>query len=250
MSGELVTLITCTGARPKAFKLCQEYMLRQTFDGDVQWIIVDDTQWPHDVKVKDKWVTEKLRGPKIWEEGLNTQRSNMEEALSKVKGDYILVIEDDDWYHPEYIEKTVNLLKFFQIVGESNNKYWNLRVPGFMEMRNYGHSSLCSTAVRQDSFNYLKRAVNSGHFYFDIELWKYAKEDKLKTCMYSELNLCIGIKGMPGRGGLGVGHQDKAYTPDIKLLHLKKWIGDDYKNYIPFMPRNIKPDEVTNAANS
>ena len=37
-----VTLITPTGYRPEAFGLCIEYVWRQTYNGPLQWIVVDD----------------------------------------------------------------------------------------------------------------------------------------------------------------------------------------------------------------
>ena len=44
MSG--VTLITPTGDRPQCFRLCEHWMRRQTYDGTVQWIVVDDGHSP------------------------------------------------------------------------------------------------------------------------------------------------------------------------------------------------------------
>lgn len=40
----MMTLITPTGVRPKAWSICERLMARQTYDGPVQWVIVDDGQ--------------------------------------------------------------------------------------------------------------------------------------------------------------------------------------------------------------
>lgn len=37
-----LTLLTATGERQEAFDLCQRWMQRQTFEGSVRWVIVDD----------------------------------------------------------------------------------------------------------------------------------------------------------------------------------------------------------------
>jgi len=38
----MIALITPTGARPKQIRLCAEWMKRQTYNGSVLWIVVDD----------------------------------------------------------------------------------------------------------------------------------------------------------------------------------------------------------------
>lgn len=38
----MIVLITPTGARKNQFELCMRWMLRQTYQGNVVWIIVDD----------------------------------------------------------------------------------------------------------------------------------------------------------------------------------------------------------------
>ena len=66
----------------------------------------------------------------------------MEEALSRIEGDYILILEDDDYYAPTYIEEMVKLLSQADIVGEVNAKYYNLKIPGFRQMGNTHHAPL------------------------------------------------------------------------------------------------------------
>ena len=38
----MLTLLTATGARPQAWAILEQLMLRQTYTGPVHWIIVDD----------------------------------------------------------------------------------------------------------------------------------------------------------------------------------------------------------------
>lgn len=257
----LVTLITCTGARTEALALCRKYINRQTYKGAVQWIIVDDTIDKAPLPTKTNNISEEIYpGPRKWEPGVNTQRFNTEEALKHVKGDYILFIEDDDYYRPNYVETMVYLLNRFDIVGEGNAKYFNLEVPGWKEMRNFTHASLCQTGIRKELLPTFKNSVDSGSLYFDIELWKRAHIAKRTSLVFADLNLTVGIKGMPGRGNIGIGNAEKSrdFLIDRSLSKLGEWIGNpvDTAYYHPFVRKHEKkelptkvPPKVQNAAN-
>jgi len=240
---ELVTLITPTGNRPEAFRLCEYYMSRQTYKGDLQWVVVDDCSLPTKVNMNQEYYV----GPRFWEPGLNTQRFNMELALSKVRGEYILIIEDDEWYSPFYVETHVHLLKTFEAIGELNSRYYNLKVPGWKDMRNDTHVSLSQTGVTKNALPVLREAIDSGELYFDVCFWRKAKEKKLKYCLFSGLNLAVGMKCLPGRKGIGVGHTQTDYRYDAGFSKLIEWVGaQDAQAYINFTKRK-ESDEESNA---
>lgn len=244
---ELVTLITCTGARPEAFKLCAGYVARQTYKGPIQWIVVDDfnikaTQIPPlPAHVKLEFVKAKTQ----WREGYNTQRSNMNEALAVTKGSLIAVIEDDDWYSPEYLEANLAYLGAAKVVGETKNRYYNVKVPGYTVMGNTVHSSLASTVFRRELLPVMDKAVNSGDFYFDIIFWRMVTDLNTARVFHNDTGLYIGIKGLPGKPGLTGSHRDsKNFMFDPECAKLKAWMGEaDAAKYRMF----IKQKEVSNA---
>jgi hypothetical protein len=48
-------------------------------------------------------------------------------------------------------------------------------------------------------------------------------------------NSVIGIKGIPGRGGIGCGHRNKfSSLKDLNYTLLQEKIKDDYLLYLPF----------------
>lgn len=164
----------------------------------------------------------------------------MEEALSHVKGDCVAIIEDDDYYAPNYLENMVRALETADLVGLSNNKYYNLNIPGFREMGNFRHSSLCSTALKASILPMLQAAVDSGELYFDVHLWQAAIQNKVHFTLIANSTLCIGIKGMPGRPGVGVGHRNTGYSIDTNLAKLKEWLGNDAAElYMPYIKKVI-----------
>jgi hypothetical protein len=234
-----ITLITCTGGRPEAFELCQKYMEAQTVQPD-QWIVVHDMITKAQAKELQASYPqlELYAGPRTWKPGLNTQRFNMEEALKHVEGDIVLFIEDDDFYAPEYIETMVKLLQGETLIaGLSNNKYYNLAIPGWKEMGNYRHSSLCTTAVRKALLPMVQAAVDSGELYFDMHLWASALASKTPMMLKANSTVSVGIKGLPGKAGIGAGHRFSGFAIDPNLLKLKEWLQEGAQTYMPYIKK-------------
>ena len=234
----MITLITPTGGRQEVFSICQHYMARQTFKGEMQWIIVNDVEEPvqfSDELLQQKHIKPELYvGPKLWRQGINTQRYNMDEAIKHVKGDVVFVIEDDDWYAPNYIEMQLFFLSRFDIVGQANSHYYNMGERKYKEWKNYTHTSLCETALRASKLDLLDRAVNSGQLFFDVALWQIVINEKHKYLLYDHIGLVHGLKGLPGKQGIGGGHfPDGSFTRDPNVQVLKEWVGlEDLQLYL------------------
>jgi len=227
-----VTLITPTGNRPEAFALCEKWIFNQTYKGLIEWIVTDDFQ---EAPTRFTLGQIAVKAPKLWTPEINTQRYNLDALMQRITGDYIFVIEDDEYYAPNYIEEMLKLLEHSDIAGLSNSKYYHLRIPGFKYMDNFTHASLCQTAFKKSVLPLLYRAVHSGHYYFDIKLWEYALADKLKSTLVSNTNWSIGIKGMPGRAGLGAGHARVGYRGDNDHKIFQEWVGQDWVYYQKYL---------------
>ena len=232
----MITLITATGGRPEAFALCESMIAKQTYKGPMQWIVVDDCVPPTKCTLKQEYYV----GPKQWREGINTHRLNLDHIIPKIQGNYIFIIEDDDYYAPTYIQTHLELLKQAHIVGESKSKYFNIKVPGWKIMPNLKHSSLAQTSFRKSLLPTFEKAVNSGHLYFDVTLWDKAHEQSIPSLLVMDLNLCIGMKGLPGREGITGSHRSRDFTYDSKMEVLKSWIGGAYINYLMLREKEEK----------
>lgn len=235
----LVTLITPTGGRPDAWILCQKYIAAQTYKGPIQWIIVNDCPdmpLPQSGDIeKAKYIKQEIYiADKLWREGINTQRTNMDQALKYVKGDFVFTIEDDDCYMPNYIETMLFFLQRFDVVGQANSRYYNIKDRAWKEWRNYTHTSLCETALRRDKLDLLDRAINSGQLFFDVILWQIIINERHSHLLFDHIGLICGMKGLPGKRGIGGGHfPDKTFTRDPFFEKLKAWVGPEYaKCYI------------------
>jgi hypothetical protein len=236
-----VTLITPTGYRPEAFSLCKEYVLRQTYTGPLQWIIVDDAHPPMDffagVFEGRRIETRKIHPLPNWFPGQNTLARNLLAAIPAIRYDKILFFEDDDWYGADYIDNQLaNWRADATAVGETHAIYYNIEHQLCLELKNEVHASMCQTGIRDCLIPMLKRVCEVPTA-IDIRLWAMVSPEQRAL---HPSRRCVGIKGLPGRPGLGMGHRPPANNPlawgvgwgyDGEWRFLKALIGDDYLHY-------------------
>jgi hypothetical protein len=214
-------------------------MKRQTYTGEVAWIIVDDA-----IPVSTDCVNSDFRGWDIikvypkpsWSMGQNTQARNIAAGIQTLVNKYskeeieaIFIIEDDDYYRPIYLERMMFHFNGFDLLGEMKTIYYNVQWRRYITNNNTAHASLFQTAFTYNVIPLIQECL--AHKFIDCTLWpKVAKRH-----LFYENDLAIGMKGMPGRGGIGAGHS-KAMNMlnDPNMNYLKAFIGEDYKLYEKF----------------
>jgi hypothetical protein len=225
-----ITLITPTGGRPEAFALLEKSIARQTYTGNLQWICVDDMD-----PVTSFTMNQTVIRPKpLWTLGdRSTQRRNMLATIPLVHYDKILVIEDEDYLSPAYLQTMYDRLDFSPIAGQINAHYYNVRYRTYMECHNTQHASLCQTGIRASLLPDLRWACEqTGVEFIDIALWSRHTQSR---GLFGGPALCVGIKGMPGRAGAAVGHNlDRKMLRDPEMSMLRSWIGDGAELYAQF----------------
>ncbi len=226
----MLTLLTATGARPEAWAICERLMLRQDYAGPVHWIIVDDGPMAQPVTFKRKgWTLQVIRPLPEWKPGQNTQARNLLAGLRDVDcRDRLVIIEDDDHYAPDWLRIADAALTAAELVGEFRARYYNIRLRRARQLSNTAHASLCSTAMRGEAIEAFRHACESGTKFIDLKLWHHHGSRYL----FGGNRVC-GIKGLPGRGGIGMGHAaDFAGTADPDGRILRDWVGDDASLYL------------------
>ncbi len=174
-------------------------------------------------------------------------RRNMLTALEHIQSDKILIFEDDDWYHPDYIGLMVGLLDLRPLVGGRYARYYNVAHRQWKIYANIHHASLCTTGFRSALLPMVRRILKESNFtrpenpqQLDGTLWKRSGiPDKFKLLLPKSPHV-VGIKGMPGRSGLGIDHQRdelQSYEPDPSLVKLHAWIGEDANDYADYATR-------------
>lgn len=223
----MLTLLTTTGSRPEAWKICQKLMTKQTYSGFVRWIVVDDGQEQQEIDLtpgNGTWSVEVYRPEPFWQPGQNTQARNLLVGLSVVKNDEkLVIIEDDDFYAPDWLKTVEAELEKAELVGESCARYYNLKKRMGKEMINKAHSSLCSTAMRGQAIETFRKMCQPNRQFIDCSLWQVHPDKHIFSG-----HRVVGMKGLPGRKGIGMGH-DENFTGvrdnDAKLLI--EWVGQE-----------------------
>lgn len=223
----MIYFLTPTGARPEGLALLGEYLNAQSYQGPAKWIVVDDCD-PATPIPETRFETEVVRPDWRWEPGMNTQAACMLAGLDRIPSDAVVfVVEDDDCYLPEYVETMLKALEVFELVGETSARYYNVATRRHKVMKTPNHSSLASTAVR--GTDALRKACETRPKFIDISLWRGFTGRKTLLDTHN----VIGIKGLPGRQGIGVGHKPTFGEPDTTDV-LQQWCGEYANNYEAF----------------
>ena len=229
----MIGIITPTGARQSQINLCKIWMQRQTYTGQVAWIIVDDA-YPRTIEnvIRPGWDVIKVYPEPRWMTGQNTQGRNIAAGVNTLLANFkdieaIFIIEDDDYYRPVYLEKMMQKLNGFDLIGERNTIYYNVYQRRHFTNPNNIHSSLFQTAFTLNAIPVLELSLENR--FIDCALWRDVKN----SFLFNDGNLAIGMKGMPGRGGIGAGHSKMRSMPeDRDMNYLKSLIGqEDAKLY-------------------
>lgn len=228
----MLTLLTTTGERPLAWALCERWMLAQTFQGPVRWVVVDDgtIRQPITFHRKD-WELVLVRPELLWQPGMNTQATNILEGLAHIPADArLVIIEDDDYYGPLWLETVNAYLDTAELVGECRARYYNVSTRTFRQLQNAEHASLCSTAMRGPAIKAFEAVCSPGVKFIDLNLWRgYARKNKV---LFTGSKV-VGIKGLPGRAGIGMGHAAQFEGQrDSSGATLREWIGKDSEVYL------------------
>jgi hypothetical protein len=227
--------ITPTGDRELAFSLCQKWMLQQTVKPD-KWVVIDDGHIPIPIEQLNNNLSfmEYVRREPLPSDPQHTLLLNIRKALGYCDEGSVLFIEDDEYYAPEYVEVMKELLTRYRFVGICKSKYYHIKGK-YYKHKSENHASLAQTGFRTDCLCSIWPLLDGTPF-LDLRLWKKAKETYKDILLFDdkEYNLYAGIKGLPGRKGIGKGHSVGLYKyiNDVDYQMLKNWIPKDYKTYL------------------
>jgi len=223
-----VYALTPTGMRPEGLALLSEYLNAQTYQGPLTWIIVDDCDpGTREPCMRDGIAVHTIRPEWRWQSGDNTQAACMAAGLT-LPGvdDAIVILEDDDVYLPDHVLNVLDGLKRADLVGERDSCYYNVATGRWRVLGGKYHASMCSVGCKGWATDHLLRLCQGGGSMLDMRLWRTFDGSKK---LFKSHNV-IGIKGLPGRPGIGVGHRNRFGQPDTNNT-LRTWIGDYANNY-------------------
>jgi hypothetical protein len=179
--------------------------------------------------LREDWTLTIVRPEPFWKEGVNTQARNLIAGMYYVNKDAkLLVIEDDDYYDPNYLQMVDGWLNKHDLVGECMARYYNLATRKHRQLSNNQHASLCSTAMKGDAITLFAKELLISTKYIDINVWQKFTGAK---CLYPT-KMVVGVKGLAGRKGIGMGHNaDFNGQSDAGHTVFNKWIGENARLY-------------------
>jgi len=159
-------------------------------------------------------------------------RRGINKAMDKGH-EFVLLWEDDDWYHPLYIEWMIDQWEKKgkpDIFGIEETYYYNLNIDGIMALKHPNRSSAFCTLIK---LPYRSTFPPDDYVFFDVWLFKSNSRSSrtqvnISTTKFEDTIMAIGIKhnqGLTGGKGHGTG---KAYKTN------RKWFEQnclDYKIY-------------------
>lgn len=225
----MLTLLTTTGCRPDAWTLCQRWMAAQNYTGRVRWVVVDDGEVPQPIEFnRAGWDVQVIRPATLWQQGMNTQAANLLAGLKVIgTAERLVIIEDDDHYAPDWLDVVDEELNQADLVGETKARYYNVATRQYRQLSNLNHASLCATAMKGRGIEFLRRCSAPGVRFIDLNLWKQPVARSL-----FKGHRVVGIKGMPGRDGIGMGHRPgPGWEIDQDGAVLASWVGGDAAHY-------------------
>lgn len=212
-------LIPTRGDRPELLKFALDQMRRQTRKPDIIQLVNDPPL------NKDKDIT--------WRYRIGCERIFQHDI------DAVILIEDDDWYDPTYVERLSNEWEKAgkpAIFGIEETTYYHLGIRSFVEEKHLGRASAMSTLLTKEVLNI--KWPNDNYVFTDIALWKSLPG---KTILFERL-LSLGIKhGIGLTGGIGHNTQWSGYKQkDPDLNWLKKTVDPEAFEFYKNLSENIK----------
>ena len=216
----MMIVLTPTGGRPACIKLLAKYLNNQTMP-EFTWLIVDDCDPAAPVPQMREGITvDVLRTDWRWQPGMNTLGDSVAFALESASSDMWAIAEDDDVYLPDHLETISAALDGCDLVGQRVSRYYNIQTRRYREIPGQRHASLCSTGFTRSKESLVREVCRHPDCqHKDVSIW-HASQGKLL-----DTETVVGIKGMPGRPGIGIGHRPDFGTPDPDGSVLRSWIG-------------------------
>ena len=216
-----ISLVTTTHDRPLCFSLLEKWIGGQSVQPD-QWVVVNDSDHPEEYKytLGQEVLVRQSSGD------LPSLCQNWLAAVPLVAGEHILVCEDDDWYHEDWIRTLSGVLGDVDLAGVSHDVYWKFPSRKFVRMHNDEHASLAASGFMWHLLPHMERIARLGDIFIDLQLWKEPVVKKLlPQPLPDKRMLHVGLKNMPGAKGLGIGHQSPTGSTDTNFGMLTEWIG-------------------------
>lgn len=141
--------------------------------------------------------------------------------------DLVFIIENDDFYPPNYFESFAPYFVNYEFFGDEFTTYYNLKNKTYRTWHHPGRASLFTTGFKISALDKFQWPADDEPF-LDLRLWHYARSRKRRFVKTGAL----GIKHGVGKTG-GKGHYMRFKDVDVDWRFLQSKVNgsiDFYKN--------------------
>lgn len=205
--------------RPNFLKQCKRYIDRQTYPIEALEIVdYPQKKFPVDLSERYQYGFSRL----------------------KDKCDLIVIIEDDDWYAADYVERLVALWEASQkpqIIGYSSTVYYFIHTQNYCRIDHPGRASAMSTAIASDAVIVLDwKQIDP--LWFDIGAWQQLHGIAVPvTDKWYSLGVKHGLGDCHGAGHKRTFYRGERDKVDYGMQFFKSVVGEDFRFYAEMIAR-------------
>lgn len=242
----MLTLLTPTRDRQAACQLLQRWLDRQTYQGPWHWVVVDDGGDRCGIVEREGSKRTTIIRRQNMDKKVHSLPLNLLAAaplLSQLGGPYI-VMEDDEWYGPEYVATMAKWLGEFEAVGESPTYDYNVKYRQWKVLETRDEAASFSRtgftcATLPHWLDAAKAAAVKKSPWVDSLGWERVVSKKHLFFIHRTVQqkpMAVAMKGLPGPIGPSHGHQwsPRIRKTDPDMSALRRWMGDEYEAYSAF----------------
>lgn len=237
----ITNLITPTRNKQKALNLLARWVARFHLRFGINWIVVTDgdtNDMPCLARVirREGDVYLDHQGQHVCDAipGLHSMLNNLSAGLAiAAEGRPTLILEDDEWYSPDYVSFMERGLNTQDIFGIAPSHYVDLSNMSYRCMHNVSFCSLAATGFHWKVVPFIRSLIARGSPFIDGMLWdeypgsKRIHEDNRNPCRN------VSFKGIPGCEGIGISHREHLGSRDPKMTQARKLMPrDDLESYL------------------
>ncbi len=193
MGNLLVSIITITYNSEKTLKYTIDSVLNQTYQ-NIEYIIIDGLSKDATIKIAKsykKMFEEKKINYTIVSEKDSGIYDAMNKGIDLATGDIIGMINSDDWYESDAVEKVVNkyretgfdlMYADLRLIKKSGTKIKKAKIRKYATSRDWNHPTMFVDRKVYKRFHY-----EVGKLYSDFDLWIKVRETDANIVVLNEV---------------------------------------------------------------
>lgn len=204
--------------------MLSECMAAQTYEGEIEWLVVGEDHKGYSIPETARQIKSGCRCVGGWDSLLR----NLSRGLDEASFETVLFMEDDDWYHPDYVKEMLEVRPQSVLMGLKQTPVYFMRESRWMLGSSAWTSNLrlkdealerfedmCERKVRNPNVP-LRRDENLNRWFRG----NVAKDGRM---------LMVSLRGIT-QDGISAAHRElpRGTQKDVDGKILERWVGAEW----------------------